>query len=156
MALPFLIDEIVVDDSFISYCFQKDPADIAFWEAYLLTYPQEAVTLQEAKEIVTGLTKMLHYEQYQLAAVNEHSSNNLYVPEYANNSISELSFSYTKRQIRYIRKKIWLEIAIAATLVISLLLINEPEKHTIVADVSAIQPPNTYQYSTAPKEKKTI
>ncbi|GAA0542759.1 FecR family protein [Chitinophaga japonensis] len=53
------IEQLVIDDTFISYCYGRDPADVAYWENYQAAHPEEAGTLAEARELVLGLSLML-------------------------------------------------------------------------------------------------
>ncbi|RPE09372.1 DUF4974 domain-containing protein [Chitinophaga lutea] len=55
----FELEELVINDSFINYCFRRNEADVAFWERYLLERPAEAATVAEAKELVMGISLML-------------------------------------------------------------------------------------------------
>ncbi|WP_343701941.1 FecR domain-containing protein [Chitinophaga sp.] len=63
----FELEQLVIDDSFISYCFRRNEADILFWENYLRQYPEEAATMAEARELVMGISLMLHQEQAEEA-----------------------------------------------------------------------------------------
>lgn len=56
------LEQLVIDDSFINYCFRKNETDIVFWERYLLENPGEAATVAEAKELVMGIYLMLAEE----------------------------------------------------------------------------------------------
>ncbi|WP_119079036.1 FecR family protein [Chitinophaga alhagiae] len=58
----FELEQLVIDDSFISYCFRRNEADILFWENYLRQHPEEAATMAEARELVMGITLMLQQE----------------------------------------------------------------------------------------------
>lgn len=46
------VDELVLSDSFINYCFETDRQDILYWQQYLKDYPGEKATLDEAKKLV--------------------------------------------------------------------------------------------------------
>lgn len=53
------IEQLVIDDSFINYCFRRNPADITHWEGYLAQHPEETATFAEARELVLGISLML-------------------------------------------------------------------------------------------------
>ena len=53
------IEELIIDDSFHNYCFQKNEADIFYWEQYLSDYPSQKEKIEEAKQIVLSLHVML-------------------------------------------------------------------------------------------------
>lgn len=56
------VEELVVDDSFINYCFQKNEADGLYWKQYLNDHPFERKKIEEAKQMVLGLHVMLKQE----------------------------------------------------------------------------------------------
>ncbi len=58
MSERYELEELVIDDSFVNYCFRRQEADIARWEAYLRQYPDEAATVAEAREMVLGISVM--------------------------------------------------------------------------------------------------
>ena len=53
------IEELIIDDSFHNYCFQKNEADILHWEQLIQDYPSQKEKIEEAKQIVLGLHVML-------------------------------------------------------------------------------------------------
>lgn len=53
------VEELIIDDSFINYCFQKNKADILYWEQYARDYPFERKKIEEARQMVLGLHVML-------------------------------------------------------------------------------------------------
>lgn len=55
----FELEQLVINDSFINYCFRRNGADIVFWEGYLMDHPGEAATVAEAKEMVMGISLLL-------------------------------------------------------------------------------------------------
>jgi ferric-dicitrate binding protein FerR (iron transport regulator) len=57
------VEELVIDDSFHNYCFQKKEEDVLFWEEYILANSAEKEKIDEAKQLVLGLTAMLKKEQ---------------------------------------------------------------------------------------------
>ena len=56
------VEELIIDDSFINYCFQKGEADCLYWEQYIRDYPVERKKIEEAKQMVLGLHVMLKQE----------------------------------------------------------------------------------------------
>lgn len=57
------IEQLVIDDSFINYCFNRNPSDTTLWENYLSAHPEEAATIAEARELVLGISLMLIKEE---------------------------------------------------------------------------------------------
>lgn len=51
----YCVEELVINDSFISYCFQTNEEDIAFWERYIFLHPLEVEKINEARDLVWGL-----------------------------------------------------------------------------------------------------
>lgn len=43
------ISDLLVNDTFISYCFQKNQEDVDFWNKYLETYPDKRAFIEKAK-----------------------------------------------------------------------------------------------------------
>ncbi len=62
------VEELIIDDSFINYCFQKNEADILYWEQYAIDYSFERKKIEEAKQIVLGLYTMLKQEHTESRA----------------------------------------------------------------------------------------
>ncbi len=59
MSERYELEELVIDDSFVNYCFRRQEADVARWEAYLRQYPDEAATMAaKAREMVLGISVM--------------------------------------------------------------------------------------------------
>lgn len=63
MSERYELEELVIDDSFVNYCFRRQEADVARWEAYLRQYPEETATVAEAREMVLGISVMLWENQ---------------------------------------------------------------------------------------------
>lgn len=55
----YSIEELVINDSFINYCFHKNEADFFYWQQYLRDYPFEKGKIETARQIVLGLHVML-------------------------------------------------------------------------------------------------
>ncbi|WP_018626965.1 FecR family protein [Niabella aurantiaca] len=84
--MTYTVEELVIDDSFIAYCTQQHPRDIAFWDDYLLKHPEELITLEEARKLVLGLKYMLQQKQNELSATRDSSEHALYVASGENSS----------------------------------------------------------------------
>lgn len=120
------IEQLVIDDTFINYCFRRNSADMIHWEAYLAANPEEAATFAEARELVLGISLMLLEEM----PVTE----------------TEVVPLYKKNNAR----RIWAvaaSVAIVASAMFFLFRNNSPQK--IVAE-------QTYIFTTALAEKRTI
>ncbi len=65
----FELEELVINDSFINYCFRRNEADVVFWEQYLRERPAEAATVAEAKELVMGISLMLQEPAEEVPAM---------------------------------------------------------------------------------------
>lgn len=61
------VDELVIDDSFINYCLQKNDYDQQYWVSYLNDHPQSLDTIEEARQLVF----MLHGSLSGLSANTE-------------------------------------------------------------------------------------
>ena len=59
MPVLFSVDELIINDSFINFCFNPGAEDLLFWQRYLSEYPAERQTLQEAKKRVQMLHEMV-------------------------------------------------------------------------------------------------
>lgn len=62
-----IVEELVVNDSFISYCYRRNQEDINQWENYLLLFPDQKNNVDQARNIVLGISEMLREQQYDLA-----------------------------------------------------------------------------------------
>lgn len=67
----FSIEELVIDDSFISYCLQKNEADILHWQQYLRDHPLEKSKIEEAEQLVLGLHVMLKQTHSDVGGTQE-------------------------------------------------------------------------------------
>lgn len=118
---------LVIDDTFINYCFRRNETDITRWEAYLTANPEEAATIAEARELVLGISLMLLEEA--------HVTTPEPVPLYKKNNT----------------RKVWAVAAsllvVVATSMFFLLRNNKP------VNITAEQ---TYLFTTALAEKKSI
>ena len=62
-----IVEELVVNDSFINYCYQRNQEDINRWENYLLLFPDQKNNVNQAKNMVLGISEMFREQQYDLA-----------------------------------------------------------------------------------------
>jgi ferric-dicitrate binding protein FerR (iron transport regulator) len=67
MGNPLLVEELVINDSFIRYCLEKSKEDLAYWENYLLFFPEQKNNLEEARQIVLGLAALFDQQQQEAA-----------------------------------------------------------------------------------------
>lgn len=56
------IEELIIDDSFANYCFQRNEEDVFFWEEYIRKHPDRKEIIEEAVRMVLGLHAMLKRE----------------------------------------------------------------------------------------------
>lgn len=73
MSRNLSLEELVIDDSFNEYCFQRTEADIFYWEEYIRAHPGEKEKIEEAKQLVLGLAAMLK-EDNRLKTIEEQTS----------------------------------------------------------------------------------
>ena len=59
MAQLYSVEELIIDDSFINYCFLTSQEDVAKWEQYLALHPDEKEKTDEARTLVFALKIML-------------------------------------------------------------------------------------------------
>ena len=140
------IEELIIDNSFHNYCFQKKEADIFYWKQYLRDYPSQKEKIEEAKQIVLGLHVMLE----QKYAGNKITPN---LAEEKNKSHSKI-FS-VKKIFRYAA-------AVAAILILILISrkiinvsFNSADKSTNQITVDKLSE-NIFSYKTANCERKMI
>ncbi|MBN9380763.1 MAG: FecR family protein [Chitinophagaceae bacterium] len=62
MADRFSVEELVINDSFIAYCFHANEADVRYWEDYIRTYLGEKGTIDQARDMVLNLSILLREE----------------------------------------------------------------------------------------------
>lgn len=53
------VEELVINDSFINYCLEKDEQDISYWRQYQKDFPDQQAAVEEAKQLVFLLTGSL-------------------------------------------------------------------------------------------------
>ncbi len=111
--MVYTLEELVVNDSFIAYCMQQREEDILFWNDYLLRYPEELLTMEEARKIVLSLKYMLQKKQDELSASEYSTEHMLYVAPPAT-AATVIQHPETNR-----RKKSWMAVAAVVTLLIA-------------------------------------
>lgn len=58
--LPRLsVEKLVIDDSFINYCLEKNEQDILYWSQYQKDFPKQQIIIEEAKQLVFLMTGAL-------------------------------------------------------------------------------------------------
>lgn len=55
MKKKLLVEELVIDDTFINYCLHKNDDDFNYWQVFQQVNPEESGTIAEAKELVLAL-----------------------------------------------------------------------------------------------------
>jgi len=61
----FRIEDLLMDESFVNYCLQKNEADEAFWKEWFLRHPEKASLRQEAIEMLQMLSLTLPENEYK-------------------------------------------------------------------------------------------
>ena len=46
------VEELVINDSFINYCLEKNEQDISYWQQYQKDFPDQRAAIEEAKQLV--------------------------------------------------------------------------------------------------------
>ncbi len=59
MSNLYSTEELIINDSFISYCLNESSEEIVFWEKYIIQYPSEKETLEAAKVVVLDLRALM-------------------------------------------------------------------------------------------------
>jgi len=128
----FEIEQLVIDDTFINYCYNRNPEHVAYWKNYLAAHPEEAGTLAEARELVLGLSLML-----------------MEAPDTAPAPAAEEAYLYRSPR-RNVRKTIAIA-ASAAAIVVSVFFLfhNRGQREPAPAE-------QAYVFTTALAEKRKI
>lgn len=154
MEVPYSIEELIIDDSFIHYCKGNDEAAIARWENYLLFFPGEKEKVEEAKNFVTGTILMLtQKEQWDALQELKTAAAALQQRE------AEATAMIPPAGKRASFKK-YIPYAAAAIFVGAILFFltpGDPSRHTI-AETATVAKTNSYTalYQTAYGEKKEV
>lgn len=67
MQTPLSVEELVIDDSFMNYCYQSNQSDVGYWEEYLLIFPDQRDNIEDARNIVLGISDMFQHQDRQAA-----------------------------------------------------------------------------------------
>jgi ferric-dicitrate binding protein FerR (iron transport regulator) len=59
----YQIEDFVTDESFINFFFQLNPRDIAFWESWILSHPENARQFEAAKQMLRNLSLSISEEE---------------------------------------------------------------------------------------------
>ncbi|MFT3704279.1 MAG: FecR family protein [Agriterribacter sp.] len=155
MQTPLSIEELVINDSFINYCYQRNRRDIQQWENYLLIFPDQAGNMEEAKSIVLGISGM-YSEQQQQSALSELQS--AVASKYNNEKPFVEEESMPTRSFQF--GKIWKYAAAAVVVGAGLFVwLNKPAPTQNIAPVVAAvttKEAAPLVYETNYGEKKTI
>src|ERR1700733_9665783 len=71
MPAIFSVDELVINDSFINFCFNSNAEDVLFWQQYIIEYPAERQKLREAKKQVWLLREMVGQKYTEISGYVE-------------------------------------------------------------------------------------
>lgn len=140
------IEELIIDDSFTNYCFQKNEADSLYWRQYINDYPFEREKIEKARQIVLGLHVMLK---------QEHAENRIGKPSGRKESRSLSKIISAPKIFRYaaIAAAVFMLIlAVKETINISYKTTDKPVKPIAANAV----PDSIFSYKTANGEKKVI
>ncbi len=138
------VEELVIDDSFINYCFQKNEADSLYWGQYINDYPFETEKIEEAKQMVLGLHVML---KQQYAGRNRN--------ELQKKDKPGLKIISAKNILRYAAAvaAVFIMILAARTMMdVTHKKANEPARQIVAASASG----SIFSYQTANGERKII
>lgn len=61
----YVPEDFASDESFVNYCFQSEPKDIAFWEQWLTEHPERKKIAERAREFVYATSIMATPEEKQ-------------------------------------------------------------------------------------------
>ena len=67
MPATFSVDELVVNESFINFCFSSNAEDVIIWQQYIVEYPAEQQRLREAKKKVLLLCEMVDQKHPEIS-----------------------------------------------------------------------------------------
>ncbi|WP_316820741.1 FecR family protein [Pedobacter gandavensis] len=124
----YTIEQLILDQTFLNYCYKSNAQDILTWETYAAVSPENKATLDEACKMLFALNQMLKsreeklaLEEFKLLALAQQSQ--LFVPEEsgASNQEGELVPLYKKPSF----VRIWYATAAAVLLVMGITLFNQ-------------------------------
>lgn len=67
MQTPLSVEKLAIDDSFINYCYRRNQSDMLYWEKYLLIFPDQKNNVEDARNIVLGISDMFQHQCGQAA-----------------------------------------------------------------------------------------
>lgn len=142
----FSIEELIINDSFYSYCFQKKEADIFHWEQYVSDCPSQKEKIDEAKKILLGLHVMLE----------QRSAGNKMTPDLAEQKNKSHSKIFSVRKIfRYAAAVAAVFILIVISKKIINVSFNTADKSTNQIAANKLSE-NIFSYKTANGERRMI
>lgn len=59
MPVRLPVEELVINDSFINYCLERNEQDVLYWDQYGKDYPDQLDTIEEARQLVFLMTGAL-------------------------------------------------------------------------------------------------
>jgi len=140
------IEELIIDDSFYNYCFQKEEEDIFYWEEYISDYPSQKEVIEEAKKIVLGLRVMLGHKY----------GGNKITPDIAEEKIKSFSkIFFLKRISRFAAAAAAVFVVVLISKKIFSVSYNAADKSTNQVAANKLSQ-NVFSFKTANGEKKTI
>jgi transmembrane sensor len=159
MQTPLLIEELVIDDSFINYCYNRNHQDIQYWENYVLIFPDQKANLNEARLIVLGMSTMF-LQQEQEAALTELRKAAETKYTLANKPVKEDDIIMALPTQKLPAKRIWMYIAAAAVIGVGaffFIKLSNPAQQTVQPIAQTVAKKiETLVYTTNYGEKKTI
>jgi ferric-dicitrate binding protein FerR (iron transport regulator) len=135
MTVIFSVDELVINDSFINFCFNENPEDYKFWQQYILEHPAEHQTLREAKRRIYMLHEMTSKKNKEISQYIE--------PAFG----SKIRYGHFNTLIRIVAVLVLLFSGIAVFLFIS----GRKQKSNSFVEISSIK-----SYKTSPGEKSVF
>ena len=70
MQTPLSVEELAIDDSFINYCYRRNQSDMLYWEKYLLIFPDQKNNVEDARNIVLGISDMFQHQRGNYRQLN--------------------------------------------------------------------------------------
>ncbi len=148
MSNLYSTEDLIINDSFINYCLQDSPEDIAFWESYLLQNPQEADKIQAARIFIFDLRSMMRKADKEVAIQNFKAALGVTVVKQIPRS-DRPSFTITTLQRIPLRLKKWMGWSVAACFILLLIfqsriVYRQPSNQQPTAVISAAQSPGKF------------
>lgn len=159
MQTPLLIEELVINDSFINYCYNRNHQDIQYWENYALIFPDQKANLDEARLIVLGISTMFLQQDQEMALAE---LKNTVEAKYAqtNTAVQEDDVKMELPTRKSSLKSTWMYAAAAAVIGVGAFffvkLSNSAQQTVQPIAQTVIKKIETLVYTTNYGEKKTI